>query len=284
MVLPVTLTTKAMQENLFKPLGVRECNIHLLYSDISRENIEKTVSTLRACPYKIVSLHTPATPQGNYFLIEDICTDNRITDCLLRIEYLCQELGLDVPVVIHSNLQPEYEYLIEDIARRVVTLLACCPHIRLAIENVNSIAHPNKDYGTLPLLVPKLVEAINASTANVKVYSCLDVCHAIMVNRLCNLYRVNGICREPAPTLDEYIRAFSSTCILVHLANTTNFGFDGEHGTAFRRADRENLHTILTRLKGKMPNAKIVLEISEDDFDARPNVIKTLETLSTMEI
>lgn len=284
MVLPVTLTTKAMQENLFKPRGVKECNIHLLYSDISNGNIKKTVSTLSACPYKIVSIHTPAPEPGNYFLIEDICIDNRIKDCLLKIEYICQELGLVAPVVIHSNLQPEYEYLFEDISRRVITLLACCPHICLAIENVSSIKHIDKGYDMLPLLVPRLVDAINDNPTGVRVYSCLDICHTTMVNRLCTLYKVNGICNEAAPTLDDYIRAFAPTCILVHLANTTNFGYGYNHGTAFGRADRELLRTILMKLNGKMPHAKVVLEISEKNFNARTNVIKTLETLSSMEI
>lgn len=283
MILPVTTTVNNEELAVFYKHNVKECNIHLLTDDLEMKNIKHTLQRLRNFPFKVVSFHTPAFDRDTYFCIEHICIDHRMGDALKKIEYLCQELNICVPVVVHSSLEKEFLYQAERIAYSTDMVLSECPHIILCLENNINFPQLGHDFKEIPLMVPNLISAMNERMVS-NVYSCLDICHANIIHQLCALFHANGVNDCEVPTVDDYINAFAPSCRLIHLANTGSWGVKTGHGIGFNGAEVNKLRNLLIKLTDKMPKAKVVLEVSESDYVNRPNVDMTLKTLSGLEV
>lgn len=281
MVLPMTVTTKDKDISAFTDLGITECNWQLFNSDLLDPS--KAVSTIQSYGIDVVSLHSPFNDKRIAPLLEYFDSSDFQERVLLAAEEICCLLDKRLPIVFHSAL-PRYALdVVKRQAEALGPVLEKCPHLDILIENVG-MGYPLSYYiHDIPKAIPETVQEFNKYLPR-PIYSCLDVCHTEIVDRVGKLIYKEGIIAEEPPAILDFFKEFGASCRLVHFANTQGYGTLRNHGLGFGLEDTEQLKTYLNLCKTYLPQAKIVLEISETDYATRPNLVKTIATLKHIDI
>lgn len=282
MVLPITVTTEDDNLELYKSLGVTECNWQLFQSDIS--NIDATIEKMKSSGLNIVSLHSPFDKNSIAPLLEYFADDKSQAECIYFAEKICQKLGKRLPLVFHSALPYYAMSVIPRQAEALDGVLLNCPDVDVLIENVG-MGYPLSYYVLdIPKMIPLTVREFNKFLIR-PIYACLDICHAEVVARITQKFNDLGIIAvSQVPTVEQFFREFEPVCKLVHFANTREFGNTrGKHGVGFTDSDKNDLINYLSLCKTYVPQAKIVLELSEMDYSHRANLLSTLKTLSSID-
>lgn len=279
MTLPITTTTKDKDIGSFvKEFKVSECNWQLFDDDLA--NPDKAVETIQKSGLDVVSLHTPFASGWEAPLIENYTKDPSQARMLITAEYIANKLGKKLPIVFHTRMHEQEFSYIQGIAASLTKTLEYCPHLELLLENCGFYHDLDADLSKIPNQVPTIVKMFNDFMPNTPIGSCLDICHTNIVNRVGNLLRKEGICDSAVPSTPDFILAFGEDCKLVHLANCRQYGIGkGNHGTGFYKEDFDTLRSYILRIGDCLPNAKIVLEVSELDYSNRIELRETLLTL-----
>lgn len=280
MLLPVTITSNESEEFLsyLKTNDITQVNVQLFKRDV--EEPDSLIKLIKDNNLDVVSFHTPFDENHCALLIEDFCITNDLKESLKAIQHICSTLGLsDIPVVCHSELSTDKLYRLDKVAPELDAYLSICNRLKLCIENVPiyGVNKSGEPLHNIPTYTPNVVKYLNAHMNNMLVYSCLDICHAMMACRRAAELTDIGIYEDDYITLSDFINSFKDSCAIVHLANCTRYGNLGDHGTSFD--SYAEISQILSELQTNLPNALIVLEISESDYSKRCNVIKTLNLL-----
>ena len=284
MVLPMTATTCNVDLNAYKELGVTQCNWQLFNDDIKNPN--KAVQKIKEFGVEVVSLHSPFnTDDWTAPMIENFTMQPNQIRILYGTEEICTLLNKRLPIVFHSAIHDYNMDLIYNQAILLDKVLDDCPHLDILIENT-CVEYPftafNYNAIGLPNLIPTIVSEFNKYMSH-SVYSCLDICHTEMVTRISNLLTKEGVVNCKPITVEDFFKAFSNSCKLIHFANIEGYGYlPNTHGIGFGEEDRTQLCKYLDYCKKYLPNAQIVLEISESDYETRPNLVKTLKTLKNL--
>lgn len=265
MILPITVTTEDKDLSKFLELGVRECNWQMFSSDLDDPiGALNHILSLGVTP---ISLHTPFRNRSTPLEIEYVEHDDLLKASLLACNSIGERLNSRIPTVCHTDLPLSNPWWAEAIRHSVQEALKGCPNVDLLIEN--GPVYP--DFCRPTVDVFKNVVGV-ANTLGLG--TCFDVCHAEMVIKLATQAYEAGIIKETPCALIDALKEFSETCRLVHLANARNFGLFKDHGRGF--TESADIQNKLTALKNYVPNAKVVLEISEDDYQERQDAYNTL--------
>ena len=274
MILPLTLSTHDTQN-----FGVTKCNWQLFEGDLV--DPDAAVRKIKSLGVEVVSLHSPFSAGWDAPLIENFCKDPLQSRILVTAEYIASALGKNLPIVFHTRLPYRDMYYVREIACKLTKVLEYCPHLTLLLENCAFYHELECDLKEIPKQVPLIVKEFNRHMPLTRVYSCFDFCHANIVNKVGELLVNEGINTSGVPTVEDFCKEMGKDCRLVHLANCRNYGVaKRDHGTGFGVEDKDLLTTYLNMCTEYLPNAQIVLEISEADYTTRPEACKTLETLS----
>lgn len=131
----------------------------------------------------------------------------------------------------------------------------------------------------LPEAVPLFVETLRTELGERYAYrlgSVLDICHMLSSYRVMELvFKYDGL-SDKIISLDDYIldyfKLYSKTCGTVHFNNATNLGINPlNHGTIFNENDMKLFHNLMHLYVKYLPNARLVLEVREDNVDVAYN-------------
>ena len=278
MTLPMTATTGTTNISEYKALGVTQCNWQLFKEDI--EDPAKAVQRMKDFGLEVVSLHSPFDGKRTAPMLEYFSLTEFQPRVLRAAEEICTLLNKRLPIVFHSGLSYYEMPLIPTQIDALGRVMQECPHVDVLIENVG-MGYPISFYPfDIPKMIPETVRRFNELLPR-PIYSCLDICHTEMVARIGALLQREGIAvSDEVPTVEAFFREFSESCRLVHFANTRGYGSKrGEHGVGFTTDERDKLQAYLDLCRKYVPQATIVLEISEVDYEHRPNLVDTLHTL-----
>lgn len=273
MILPITVTTEDKDLSKFLKLGVHECNWQMFSSDLDDPiGALNHILSLGVTP---VSLHTPFRNRSTPLEIEYIEHDDLLKASLLACNKIGDSLDMCIPTVCHTDLPISNPWWAEAIKPAVQNVLADCPNIDLLIEN--GPIYPDLCHPTVNVFknVVGVAKTLGLGT-------CFDVCHAEMVIKFATQVYGLGIVKETPCSLADALKEFSDTCRLVHLANARNFGLFSDHGRGF--TESSDVQDKLTALKNYVPNAKVVLEISEDNYQERMDAYNTLLLMKNIDV
>lgn len=268
-------------------LGAKLFEIQLLGSDVGKS--EQLINKFSECiTYMddIVSVHTPLTKDfailpGGYCdlrYIEDGITYNAICNSAMLAHMCALNVGHDVGVVIHSSLSYRDFILCKSLREKVVDamkgIIKTYPDIELWIENVTPIGVEGDNvyfYNGVYDDCCLIVDFINKSLPNKKLYTVFDVCHMLTTNRIVSQY-------NSTPSMQQRMLQFSKTCKLVHFSNVREMGFKSkQHGCGFNNSesDRALLKELMDGITKYLPTAYLCYEIAEDDYMYNANVLET---------
>lgn len=269
MTLPITVTTDDKDLSKFLKLGVTECNWQLFESDL--DDPIAALNHILSMGVRPVSLHTPFRERKTPLCIEYIEYDALLRASLRVCNTIGERLNQVIPTVCHTALPVENVWWAQAIKQDVDATLSDCPAVDLLIENGS----------VLPSLGCSVVESLKATTAVAKALSlgtCFDLCHATMVNRFGMLFRNHDVYDQETAYIEDILDVFADTCKLVHFANTRDYGVRRcEHGCGFD--DKDTAAYLLSLIKSHLPNAKIVLEMSEADYTFRKEAYRFLQDM-----
>lgn len=277
--IPVTVTTNETAEflNYMHDSEIKKVNIQLMKEDI--EYPSRVVEFVRNNGLKVVSFHTPFMTNGKALLIEDFNVLDDLEISLHIINGICNALSIsDIPVVCHSELTADELYRLDPIITNLNRCLLLCDCIKLCIENVPMYnIYLGSDMSKVVTYTPAVVRYLRQHLLDAKVYTCLDVCHAMMFCRYIQVLSDAGMYEGKTISLEHFFKEHGSLCGLIHLANCKNFGIGSDHGVSFET--HEEIMSLMKAIRKHINNAPIVLEISEKDYTNRINVKKTVKLL-----
>lgn len=157
------------------------------------------------------------------------------------------------------------------------------PNCNILVENscaLNKNVRLRNMY--LPDVVPIFVETLRGELgekyAN-RLGSVLDVCHMLSSYRVVKtIFDLEGL-SDKVMNLEDYLinyfKSYSNTCGTVHFNNSTNLGINPlNHGTVFdvnNEIDMSLFNMLMHLYLKYTPNARLVLEVREDDVDIAYN-------------
>lgn len=250
--------------------------------------INKGNTTVDKIILPIVNVHTILTKDldicldralNAYLGIEDIKTYNYLIEALELANDLGQQQNKMINVITHF-------YFGEFVQKMVIWkewleyLLEKYSYCNVLIENsstffktgeVRNMTSPD----IIPNIVLKLQSIVNPKYED-RLGSVLDICHMLNSIRVSNLLFNSDVLYYN--TVDEkeqilkYFKSYSSTCLTVHFNNSYGLGLSGKnHGCIFEYSEYDLFDYLIKNCIEYMPNAKLVLEVYEEDVDKAYN-------------
>ena len=106
----------------------------------------------------------------------------------------------------------------------------------------------------------------------------IDTCHAELNNKLLDILRPFNP-TIPKDSLGKIFEQAGKACKVIHLADSKGLGFGYlEHGSGFNKSpeSQERLERYLNLISIHCPESYVVLEITEEDYDGRPDMLRSL--------
>lgn len=256
-----------------RSLGFKAVEIHLLSWD---DMID--IDFLHSIGFELVNIHG-VIEKGDAILFEDLANDEKVSRIVGFLERT--HVHTYINLVVHSeNNLPEKEFL-----KAVETLEMFYEkyNTKVLIENSSMLKISGSRGLTLDTLytpngIPDLVKKINqTSKIHGLVYSLLDTTHAMSSIRVAKLFNYGE-----EYTLEDYVKAYSSTIHTCHLANCVGYGIGAKfHGVGFQEYEDDLKYHLglFEKYWGNMPN--IVLEFSEEDYFNCVNLIHCKNYISS---
>lgn len=283
------------KEHLIKRVegGINHIEIQLL-KDFEEQSIRELTDIIFSIEHLIIeSVHTPLgykTP----IRIEHLSS----TQFFHIIEKTCdfanqigEKYNKQIPVVIHIGVDLE-ELMIFDlswnlIVERLNYLLNRYHFISFSIENESFISCKDFKFKTGNGFIfqnVELVEILREKLNNKNLNTTFDTCHAFATLKTISVLKNVGLC-YPDISIENYFEANEDYCNIIHLADIENGGFyqdDGtpSHGITFLPKRKLLLEALLDYCMEYMPEAKLVIEIHEEDYLNAPNLFKMKDFVS----
>lgn len=290
MILPITITACETDLDIVYSNGLGEVNLQLMNSDMdkSHQDWKKYLDELKLRGARVVSIHSPFTTnqygKRDACLIEDYEGSMEYYNKILsHASYIASYYNETIDIVFHTRCCEGALNRLENLCELLNKALDAYSNVNILIENVPTGFGELDELHREHLLVPDFVDAVNKRLKR-PIYTVLDICHCLVNIRLADFLE-DEIPPMAMPKLEDYCIAQGERCHLVHLANCKRLGLKpSNHGTAFTAGDITLLKCILTLISKYCPNAKIVLEVSEEDYTTRPAALTTLETLKKINL
>ena len=213
-------------------------------------------------------------------------TRRKLEEAFQFAEEIAKKQGHRITIVAHSE-QSAYPAERSAIIAYLQTLFKKYPNCDLALENTCILENPtNGKYavrsGIKPADVPKTVCYLRNIMKEVqlehRIFTVLDVCHALCTIRCTNLL-LKGITEVQDETvlLEEYFKQTAPYCKIIHFNYLENLGFASGHGTPFPDSV---IGKVLALYETYIPTADLVIEIREDDYSDSKNFQNTVNQIN----
>ncbi|QUH21846.1 TIM barrel protein [Alkaliphilus sp. B6464] len=247
------------------------------------------------------AVHAPMRNEENWHISVGNLTSNErarnlniIKQSIEMAHHVCK---VDNPIVIihaggHYELElyskfdlinrrtKEIDMLKKDLQYLNNYIISKYPSVILGIENHCIFTYENgKVYGFnygKDFDLPEVIRSLKLS--NIK--AVLDICHAQSV---CNYDKLDVTKKNRK--IEDFIRAYSDTLCLIHLANVKDFGeIEEKHGTPFHETpnDIDRLKKVIKTLEETGYKGRITLEILEKDHTNALNLKTTINTIKNI--
>lgn len=264
--------------------------------------IEKYVTNIRKetghNKFKIVNIHLPLIPDTedgntNISMIDDLKFALMFNNCCKLANLIGNLFNNEITIVVHNDLSlnqlkhlPTIYFKIKDILR---TNLIRYDNINFSFENVtpfniieNKIVSSNNFLFDNIEIVEDLISEDRVTFEN-KLFTTLDICHALISIRTVNYLRVyDSRFSNKDYNLEEFFKKNSKYCNNIHLNNAILFGIAENHSTIFdihNDSDAKLLRHILYLHFKYMETTKITIEVSEKDYMDLQNLSKMIKAL-----
>ena len=279
MKLPITITTSESDRKLLKRFDVHEYNLMMTPADINDMN--GSIAFIKSLNARCVSIHSPFINK-TAMNFEDYIVEPELY--LKVVEYakrVALVMHTQLPLVFHTNLTYNTKKFIPFFADKMRPMFASS--LIICLENTTDVPLAGESLKNDYRAIPDIVGTFKVCLPDVSIGTCLDVCHATILCRYIAERKAIGSYDASLRTFSDYSRAHGSDCRLIHLANTVAHGLNRSyHGQAFdpnKRSDVKALSTIMNNISTFNKNATVVLEVSDENYNDRPNVAITLECL-----
>lgn len=232
----------------------------------------------------VAAVHTPLVNMGN--ITDDYSIDTKkgreiILDICNRAVRIADKVQRPVSVITHLSRNINQLRSDGDLGKLIDWLRHMCvtyPQLEFMVENTIMS-------GDDPCACAKLV--MSAGCRNIG--TCLDICHAQMVEHKARIESFRDGWRGPEPmSLARFYSTMASTLKWLHLSQATDcgtgLGSGKGHGAAFHKADYRDmllLEQIIWLNKKYGFTGGLCIEVQEDDYSNAVNFTSTVLAYET---
>lgn len=267
-----------------------------LFGDFNDMNPVVLTELLMQFPtLNVSSIHTPIL-NDKEIEIEDLGDSNLkfpILKTLYLADVLASRYGHRMPVVVHAcsnmNRLQEAKDTLYRILRELDVQLELFPNVDICIENTIPLIAKGTRYEMMNSFLYdniELTEFFRDKLNTDRIYTVLDICHALTSIRFMQATETfTGI---DSTTLEEYFKRSGDLIKIIHLNNVIDLGLKkGQHGVPFLKENENDVKLLsdITRyIETYCPQASIVMEICEDEYEVNSNANKlaTIETFKAI--
>lgn len=239
----------------------------------------------------VVNVHTILTNNldicldkalNSYLGIEDIKSYEYLIEALELANALGQSQNRMINVITHFYYS-EFVQKMEIWKEWLEHLLEKYNYCNILVENSSTFFKTGEVRNmTAPDIIPniilKLQSIVDFSYKN-RLGSVLDICHMLNSIRVSNiLFNSDTLYYNTVNEKEQilkYFKSYSSTCLTVHFNNANGLGLSGKnHGCIFDYSEYGLFDYLMKNYMKYMKNAKLVLEVYEEDVDNAYNFEK----------
>lgn len=285
------ITAKSTPDEQLKSrveFGFKNIEIQILNATTGEDDFNNTIKY----DVDVISVHTPLISSSNNSTKSDISlndlSDLSYFQMLIKTCELAQKFATHynhpVNVVIHNKFSKEtWEKLggflkdIKDVFRYLTNEF---PDLYFCIENSTPYSKGHTNEGTEVCDAYFIANYLNKHVSD-KFRLVIDTCHLLMTKRCLNaILKSYPKLLESQKSFEESFKDSNGLLQIVHLNNAKGIGYQKDHGTPFKKENKEDMKILkeITKAYEKYGNDAIIcLEVQEDDYLNPINMKATYE-------